>query len=100
MRAPASARVIDKLKKNAWVEIEVHEGRKREVRRMFEALGYFVEKLIRVRVGSVSLCPLAQGELRPLSRSEIQSLKSEFGLHRSVHHSSDRSPLKKKMAAS
>ena len=85
MSAPARARVIDKLKKNAWVEIEVHEGRKREVRRMFEALGYFVEKLIRVRVGSVSLGPLAQGELRPLSRSEIQSLKSEVGLERSGH---------------
>ena len=75
MTAPARARVIEKLKKNAWVEIEVHEGRKREVRRMFEALGYFVEKLIRVRVGSVSLGLLPQGELRPLSRSEIQSLQ-------------------------
>ena len=100
MSAPARARVIDKLKKNAWVEIEVHEGRKREVRRMFEALGYFVEKLIRVRVGSVSLGPLAQGELRLLSRSEIQSLKSEVGLERSGHHSSDRRRLKKKRAAS
>ena len=100
MSAPARARVIDKLKKNAWVEIEVHEGRKREVRRMFEALGYFVEKLIRVRVGSVLLGPLAQGELRPLSRSEIQSLKSEVGLERSGHHSSDQRRLKKKRAAS
>ena len=100
MSAPARARVIDKLRKNAWVEIEVHEGRKREVRRMFEALGYFVEKLIRVRVGSVSLGSLAQGELRPLSRSEIQSLKSEVGLTGSGHHSSDRRRLKKKKAAS
>jgi 23S rRNA pseudouridine2605 synthase len=100
MSAPARARVIDKLKKNAWVEIEVHEGRKREVRRMFEALGYFVEKLIRVRVGSVSLGPLSQGELRPLSRSEIQSLKSEVGLKGSENHSSGRRHLKKKRAAS
>ena len=100
MSAPARARVIDKLRKNAWVGIEVHEGRKREVRRMFEALGYFVEKLIRVRVGSVSLGLLAQGELRPLSRSEIQSLKSEVGLKGSGHHSSARRHLKKKRAAS
>jgi 23S rRNA pseudouridine2605 synthase len=100
MTAPARARVIDKLKKNAWVEIEVHEGRKREVRRMFEALGYFVEKLIRVRVGSVSLGPLPQGELRPLSRDEIQSLKSEVGIERSGHHSSGRGRLKKKRAVS
>jgi 23S rRNA pseudouridine2605 synthase len=83
MTGPARTRVVDKLKKNAWVEIEVQEGRKREVRRMFEALGYFVEKLIRIRIGSVSLGPLQQGELRPLSQIEIKSLKRDVGLERS-----------------
>jgi 23S rRNA pseudouridine2605 synthase len=83
MTAPARARVIEKLKKNAWVEIEVHEGRKREVRRMFEVLGYFVEKLIRIRVGPISLGALAPGELRPLSQSEIQSLKRAVGMSQS-----------------
>ena len=78
--APARARVIERLKKNAWVEIEVHEGRKREVRRIFEALGFFVEKLIRVKVGSVSLGALPLGELRPLSRMEVDSLRREVGL--------------------
>jgi 16S rRNA U516 pseudouridylate synthase RsuA-like enzyme len=33
------------------VEIEIHEDRNREVRGMFEALGYFIDKLIRVRIG-------------------------------------------------
>ncbi len=80
MSAPARARVIEKLKKNAWVEIEVHEGRKREVRRMFEALGFFVEKLVRIKVGSVSLGALPLGELRPLSRMEVDALKREVGL--------------------
>jgi pseudouridine synthase len=79
MSAPAQARVIDKLRKNAWVEIEVHEGRKREVRRMFEALGFFVEKLIRIKVGSVSLGNLPPGELRPLSPAEVEALKREVG---------------------
>ena len=83
MTGPARARVVDKLKKNAWVEIEVQEGRKREVRRMFETLGYFVEKLMRIRIGSVSLGPLPQGELRPLSQIEIKSLKQDVGLQRS-----------------
>ena len=78
--APARGRVLEKLKKNAWVEVEVREGRKREVRRMFEALGYFVEKLIRVKVGSIALGPLPPGELRPLSRSEVEALKREVGL--------------------
>lgn len=78
--APARARVIDRLKKNAWVEIEVHEGRKREVRRMFEALGFFVEKLIRIKIGTVGLGALPIGELRPLSRLEVDALKREVGL--------------------
>jgi 23S rRNA pseudouridine2605 synthase len=62
------------------VEIELNEGRKREVRRMFEALGYFVEKLIRIRVGTVSLGDLSPGKLRPLSQIEIRSLKKTVGL--------------------
>src|SRR5688572_2306664 len=80
MTAPARARVVEKLRKNAWVEIEIHEGRNREVRRIFEALGYFVEKLIRVRVGPLSLGVLRPGELRPLSQAEIKALKSTVGL--------------------
>lgn len=80
MSAAARVRVSEKLKKNAWVEIEVHEGRKREVRRMFEALGYFVEKLIRIRVGPIVLGALVPGELRPLSQNEIAALKHAVGL--------------------
>jgi len=80
MTAPARARIVERLKKNAWVEIEIHEGRNREVRRIFEALGYFVEKLIRVRVGPVSLGFLQPGEIRPLSQSEVKDLKSAVGL--------------------
>jgi 23S rRNA pseudouridine2605 synthase len=79
MTAPARVRIVEKLKKNAWVEIELHEGRKREVRRMFEALGYFVEKLVRIRFGPVSLGALAPGTLRPLSQIEVQSLKRAVG---------------------
>jgi len=78
--APAQARVLEKLRKNAWVEIELHEGRNRQVRRMFEALGYFVEKLIRVRVGNIALGHLPPGEMRPLTQFEVKSLKSAVGL--------------------
>jgi pseudouridine synthase len=79
MTSPARAHVIDKLKTNAWVEIEVHEGRKREVRRMFEALGYFVEKLVRIRVGPVELGRLPMGELRPLTQNEVKALQIAVG---------------------
>ena len=80
MTAPARVKVVEKLKRNAWIEIEIHEGRNRQVRRMFGALGYFVEKLIRIRVGPVSLGPLAPGALRPLSQLEIKALKQAVGL--------------------
>jgi pseudouridine synthase len=78
--APARVRVIARLKKNAWVEIEIHEGRNREVRRMFDALGYFVEKLIRVRIGPVSLGSLPAGALRKLSPAEVKAIKISVGL--------------------
>jgi 23S rRNA pseudouridine2605 synthase len=80
LTAPAQARVIERLKTNAWVEIELHEGRYREVRRMFNTLGYFVEKLVRVQIGPISLGPLGLGEIRSLSSREIDALKNAVGL--------------------
>ena len=78
--APAEVRVLQVLKKNAWLEVEINEGRYREVRRMFEALGYFVEKLIRVRLGPIRLASLAPGVIRPCSPTEITALKKAVSL--------------------
>jgi hypothetical protein len=47
---------------------------------MFLALGYFVEKLVRVRVGTVVLGQLAPGQLRPLTADEVRQLKQSVGL--------------------
>ncbi len=80
MTAPSRVRVVQLLRKNAWLEVEIREGRYREVRRMFEALGYFVEKLIRVRLGPIPLGSLSQGEIRPLSPKEVSALKKAVGL--------------------
>ncbi|MGH7830854.1 MAG: pseudouridine synthase, partial [Candidatus Binatia bacterium] len=80
MAAPSKVRLLERLKKNAWIEVEIHEGRYREVRRMFEALGYLVEKLIRIRFGPIRLGSLPPGEIRPLSPQEIVSLKKAVGL--------------------
>ncbi len=54
--------------------ITIHEGRKRQVRRMFERLGHPVLALKRVRIGNLSLGKLKEGEVRHLSASEIASL--------------------------
>jgi 23S rRNA pseudouridine2605 synthase len=78
--APAKVKIVEMLSKKAWLEIEIHEGRYREVRRMFQALGFFVEKLIRIRMGPLGLGALAPGEYRPLQPREISALKKTVGL--------------------
>ena len=54
--------------------ITLHEGRKRQVRRMFAALGYRVVALKRVREGSLALGDLVQGKVRELTAAEVGRL--------------------------
>jgi 23S rRNA pseudouridine2605 synthase len=56
------------------IEVTIREGRKRQVRRMAEAVGNEVESLRRVRIGSLELGGLRQGEARRLEEGEIGSL--------------------------
>jgi 23S rRNA pseudouridine2605 synthase len=56
------------------VEITIGEGRKRQVRRMIEAVGNEVEELTRIRIGSLDLGDLRRGESRRLARREIDAL--------------------------
>lgn len=58
------------------VRITVHEGRNRQVRRMFEAVGWEVTRLVRVRIGSVTDRSLAPGSWRPLSAGEVITLRA------------------------
>ena len=55
--------------------VTIHEGRKRQVRRMFAVLGYSVRGLKRNRLGSLRLGVLREGEVRELTRVEIESLR-------------------------
>jgi len=56
------------------------EGRKREVRRMLEAIGLPVTRLVRTRVGGVRLGRLPAGGLRDLSPDEVRTLYRDAGL--------------------
>lgn len=58
------------------VEITIHEGRKRQVRRMFEAIGYPLSELTRIAFGPLRLDKLAPGQHRRLTRGEIERLRS------------------------
>ena len=57
-----------------WLRVRVGEGRKHEVRRLFAVGGYHVERLVRTRLGSLSLDGLREGEWRPLKPAEVQAL--------------------------
>ncbi len=72
---PAKVSQIGKTEAgNSWVEITIHEGRKRQVRRMFDRVGHPVLKLKRTSVGGVKLGALAPGALRPLSPLEVERI--------------------------
>jgi 23S rRNA pseudouridine2605 synthase len=75
---PASVRVV-KEAANPWYEVTLIEGRNRQIRRMFEAVGHHVEKIKRVRYGPLTL-DVPPGELRPLTLKEVERLRSACGL--------------------
>jgi 23S rRNA pseudouridine2605 synthase len=56
------------------IRIVIHEGRNRQVRRMFEAVGHPVRRLVRTRIGPVSDSDLGPGNWRPLSPTEVRAL--------------------------
>ncbi|MFM2081850.1 MAG: hypothetical protein RL380_541 [Verrucomicrobiota bacterium] len=56
------------------VELELGEGKNREVRRLFESIGLVVERLARVQVGKIRLAELPMGKWRTLTETEIKSL--------------------------
>ncbi len=60
----------------ADIEVTIHEGRKRQVRRMFALLGYCVQELQRIRHGPLALGDLKPGSWRRLAPHEIQGLKA------------------------
>ncbi|MCL6556823.1 MAG: pseudouridine synthase [Burkholderiales bacterium] len=67
---------------NHWYHVVIREGRKREVRRLFEAVGLMVSRLIRVRYGSLRLPPrLRRGQFLELDRAQVAALLQEVGLN-------------------
>jgi len=67
-------RIIDNC---SFLEIILYEGRKRQIRRMFDELGYQVVELDRIAFGPLTLAGIKRGEWRYLSKSEIAKLKSD-----------------------
>ena len=82
--APAKVRIIKADKRESIVELTIHEGKNRQVRRMFEAAGHAVMHLKRIAIGRVSIGGLEEGKWRYLSKKEVDGLKGEYGSHGSA----------------
>lgn len=77
MTAPAEVEYVDinPDKNETIVSITIHEGRNRQVRRMFDAISYPVVKLKRIQFGTLLLDGLQRGKHRTLSKAEIEELR-------------------------
>jgi len=71
---PVSVNLVRKLKANSWIKITLHEGRKRQIRKMLERVGHSVIRLIRIAIDGVKLEELKPGQYRSLTKEEIEAL--------------------------
>jgi len=63
---------------NPWYEVRLFEGRKNQIRMMFKHLGFLVEKLKRVQIGTISLGSLKPGEFRYLDSADVARMRKSF----------------------
>lgn len=75
----AKVKVIRTTPQDTTVEITIHEGRNRQVRKMFEALGHPVLRLKRTGIGTIGVGGLEEGQWRYLSKNEVEALRSGKG---------------------
>jgi len=75
--APAKVKRIRKTEHNSWLEITLHEGKKRQIRRMLEKVGHPVLKLKRIRINGIELGKLESGKYRYLMSDEVDKIKKE-----------------------
>ena len=72
--SPAKIRLIEDAT-NPWYEVTLIEGRNRQIRRMFQQVGFLVEKIKRVQLGPLVL-DVPPGKFRPLTEREVHRLKN------------------------
>lgn len=74
--SPAKVRVLRQNPRSALVEIGIREGKNRQVRKMFAAVGNRVQNLKRTAIGEIRLGRLKEGHYRKLTREEIEYLRN------------------------
>ena len=75
-----SFKLVDSTPGHILVEVVLHSGRNRIVRRLFDAVGHPVERLVRTKIGPISLGDQRQGSIRVLGRGEVGHLLASVGL--------------------
>ena len=78
--AALSARILDQSGDRTQIEMVMGEGRNREVRRMIQAIGYDVARLVRVAIADLRDRHLKSGESRPLTLDEVRQLYAAAGV--------------------
>jgi len=76
MTAPSKSRILKFSQKGTLLEIKIHEGRKRQVRRMCLAIGHPVVHLKRIAIGKITLAGLKPGQWRFMTEPEVEYIKS------------------------
>lgn len=77
---PDEVKVVQRAEDRSLVQVSLHEGRNRIVRRMFVAVGHPVRRLSRLSIGPVKLGKLSSGAIRELTRAELGALLDLVGL--------------------
>jgi len=77
---------------NAWYEVTLHEGRNQQVRRMFDAIGHSVVKLVRSQIGPLHIGSLKAGEWRHLTPREVAQFKKSAARKRKTQPSRNARP--------
>ena len=77
---PDKVKLVSRAGNKTLLEVTLHSGRNRVVRRMMEAVGFPVQRLARTRIGPIRLGNLPSGQTRPLTLEEIGSLYDSAGL--------------------
>jgi len=78
MTAPAQVTRVTRTENNSWLKMTIHEGKKRQIRRMLEKIGHPVLKLKRIKINGIELGELKPGIYRYLMSEEINKIKKEF----------------------
>lgn len=73
---PCKVKLIERNKLGTKLHVSINEGRNRQVRRMFEAIGFDIDFLKRISIGELTVSGLDRGDVRKLNKREIEYLKS------------------------